>query len=89
MNGQHTKRILTKKSVDGKVVCENFALTCVWDKSNLSGYRDGEFFPVEVGSATEQTEQRIIVGARTNGEGYFHEGDIAAFIILDKIYLGR
>jgi hypothetical protein len=63
---------------------ENKIITCVWDRSNLSGYKDGEFFPVEVGSATEQTEQRIIVGARTNGEGYFYEGDIAAFIILDK-----
>ena len=63
---------------------ENKIITCVWNKSNLSGYRDGEFFSVEVGSAEEQTEQRIIVGARTNGGGYFYEGDIAAFIILDK-----
>jgi len=72
-----------------KLYVRSLPLLVFWDKSNLSGYRDGEFFPVEVGSATEQTEQRIIVGARTNGEGYFHEGDIAAFIILDKIYLGR
>jgi len=59
-------------------------ITCVWDRSNLSGYRDGKFFSIEVGSAAEQTDQRIIVGARTNGISYFYEGDIAAFIILDK-----
>lgn len=63
---------------------ENKILVCIWNKSNLSGYRDGEFFSIGVGSATEQTEQRIIVGARTNGESYLYEGDIAAFIILDK-----
>jgi hypothetical protein len=63
---------------------ENKIITCIWDRSNLSGYINGEFFSIGVGSATEQTEQRIIVGARTNGEGYFYEGDMAAFIILDK-----
>ena len=63
---------------------ENKIITHVWDKSNLSGYINGEFFPTEVGSATERTEQRIIVGARTNGSGYYYEGDITAFIIIDK-----
>ena len=63
---------------------ENKIITCVWDRSNLSGYKNGEFFSIEVGSATEQTEQRIIVGARTNGEGFCYKGDMAAFIILDK-----
>jgi hypothetical protein len=63
---------------------ENKIITCTWDKSNLSGYINGEFFPLEVGSATERTEQRIIVGARTNGSGFYYEGDITAFIILDK-----
>jgi hypothetical protein len=63
---------------------ENKIIICIWDKSNLSGYINGVFFPLEAGSATERTDQRIIVGARTNGEGYFYEGDITAFIILDK-----
>ncbi len=63
---------------------ENKIITCVWDRSNLSGYKNGEFFSIEVGSATEQTEQRIIVGARTNGEAFCYKGDMAAFIILDK-----
>lgn len=63
---------------------ENKIITCVWDKSNLSAYINGEFFPTEVGSATERTEQRIIVGARTNGSGFYYEGDITAFIIIDK-----
>ena len=63
---------------------ENKIITCTWDKSNLSGYINGEFFPIEVGSAAEQELQRIIVGARTNGSGYFYEGNITAFIILDK-----
>lgn len=64
---------------------ENKIITCVWNKSNLSGYINGEFFPLEVGSATERTEQRIIVGERTNGTGgYPYKGDITAFIIIDK-----
>jgi hypothetical protein len=63
---------------------ENKITTCIWNKSNLSGYINGEFFPIEVGSAAEQELQRIIIGARTNGSGYFYEGDITAFIILDK-----
>lgn len=63
---------------------ENKTITCVWDKSNLSGYINGEFFPIEVGSAAERTGQSITVGARTNGNSYFYEGDITAFIILDK-----
>jgi len=50
----------------------------------LSGYINGEFFPLEVGSTEERTEQRIIVGARTNGSAFYYEGDITAFIILDK-----
>src|SRR5690606_27401865 len=40
---------------------ENEIITCVWDKSNLSAYINGEFSPLEVGSAAERTEQRIIV----------------------------
>jgi len=63
---------------------ENKIIACIWDKSNLSGYVDGEFFPAETGNAIEQELQRIIVGARTNGNSYFYEGDITAFIILDK-----
>jgi len=63
---------------------ENKITTCIWDRSNLSGYGDGEFFSIAVGSATKQTEQRIIVGARTNGEAFCYKGDMAAFIILDK-----
>ncbi len=63
---------------------ENKIITHVWDKSNLSAYRDGEFFPIEVGSTTERTEQRIIVGARTNGSGFYYEGDITAFVLIDK-----
>ena len=64
---------------------ENKIITCVWDKSNLSAYINGEFFPLEVGNATERTEQRIIVGERTNGScGYPYKGDITAFIIIDK-----
>jgi hypothetical protein len=64
---------------------EHKIITCVWDKSNLSGYINGEFFSLEVGSAEERTEQRIIVGERTNGTGgYPYKGDITAFIILDK-----
>ena len=59
-------------------------ITCVWDRNNLSGYINGEFFSIEVGSAAEQTDQRIIVGARTNGGGYRYTGDIAAFIIVDR-----
>jgi len=63
---------------------ENKIITCTWDKSNLSGYINGEFFPIEVGSAAERTGQNITVGARTNGNSYFYEGDITAFIIIDK-----
>ena len=63
---------------------ENKIITCVWNKSNLSGYINGEFFPVEAGNTEERTEQRIIIGARTNGSGFYYEGDITAFIILDK-----
>lgn len=63
---------------------ENKIIACIWDKSNLSAYRNGEFFPTEVGNAAEQELQRIIVGARTNGGGYYYEGNITAFIILDK-----
>jgi len=63
---------------------ENKIITCVWDKSNLSGYINGEFFPIEVGSAAERTGQSITVGARTNGNSHFYEGDITAFIVIDK-----
>ena len=63
---------------------ENKIITCIWNKSNLSGYINGEFFPIEVGSAAERTGQNITVGARTNGNSYFYEGDITAFIIIDK-----
>ena len=63
---------------------ENKIITCIWNKSNLSGYINGEFFPIEVGSAAERTGQNITVGARTNGNSYFYECDITAFIILDK-----
>jgi hypothetical protein len=63
---------------------ENKIITCTWDKSNLSGYINGEFFPIEVGSAAEEELQRIIVGARTNGGGYYYEGDITAFVLIDK-----
>lgn len=63
---------------------ENKIITCVWDKSNLSAYVNGEFSPLEVGSAADQTEQRIIVGARTNGGGFYYTGDMTAFIIIDK-----
>jgi len=63
---------------------ENKIITCVWNKSNLSGYINGEFFPVEAGNTEERTEQRIIIGARTNGSGFYYTGDITAFIIMDK-----
>lgn len=63
---------------------ENKIITCTWDKSNLSGYINGEFFPIEVGSAAERTGQSITVGARTNGNSYFYEGDITAFVLIDK-----
>jgi hypothetical protein len=63
---------------------ENKTITCVWDKSNLSGYINGEFFPLEVGSAAERTGQSITVGARTNGNSYFYGGDITAFVLIDK-----
>ena len=64
---------------------ENKIITCIWNKSNLSGYINGVLFPLEVGSAEERTEQRIIVGERTNGTGgYPYKGDITAFIIMDK-----
>ena len=63
---------------------ENKIITCVWDKSNLSGYINGEFFPLETGSAAEEELQRIIVGARTNGSSYYYEGNITAFVLIDK-----
>ena len=63
---------------------ENKIITCIWDKSNLSGYINGEFFSIEVGSAAERTGQSITVGARTNGNSYFYEGDITAFVLIDK-----
>lgn len=80
-------RIVVRGAVNRLEIVENSKnkiITCVWDKSNLSAYINGEFSPLEVGSATERTEQRIIVGARTNGGGFYYEGDITAFIILDK-----
>ena len=64
---------------------ENKIITYTWDKSTLSGYINGAFFPLEVGSTEERTEQRILIGERTNGTGgYCYEGDITAFIIIDK-----
>jgi len=80
-------RIVVRGVVNRLDIVENIGnkiITCVWDKSNLSAYVNGEFSPLEVGSATERTEQRIIVGARTNGSGFYYEGDITAFIIIDK-----
>src|SRR5690606_3146870 len=80
-------RIVVRGAVNRLEIVENSknkTITCVWDKSNLSAYINGEFFSLEVGNATERTEQRIIVGARTNGGGFYYEGDITAFIILDK-----
>jgi len=75
----------TRNNTSISASSENKIITCTWDKSNLSGYLNGEFFPLEVGSAEERTEQRIIVGERTNGTGgYPYTGDITAFIILDK-----
>ena len=63
---------------------ENKIITYIWDKSNLSAYKDGVFFPTEVGNTEERTEQRIIVGARTNGSAFYYTGDITAFILMDK-----
>ena len=80
-------RIVVRGVVNRLDIVENIGnkiITCVWDKSNLSAYVNGEFSPLEVGSATDRTEQRIIVGARTNGGGFYYEGDITAFIIIDK-----
>lgn len=80
-------RVVVRGVVNRIDIVENIGnkiITCVWDKSNLSAYINGEFFPLEVGNATERTEQRIIVGARTNGGGFYYEGDVTAFIILDK-----
>jgi hypothetical protein len=77
-----TRGVATPTSISSN--SENKIITCIWDKSNLSGYINGEFFPAEVGSAAEQELQRIIVGARTNGGGYYYTGDITAFIIIDK-----
>ena len=50
----------------------------------MSAYINGEFFPTEVGSTEERIEQRIIVGARTNGSAFYYEGDITAFVLIDK-----
>lgn len=80
-------RIVVRGAVNRLEIVENSKnkiITCVWDKSNLSAYINGEFSPLEVGSATERTEQRIIVGARTNGGGFYYEGDITAFVLIDK-----
>ena len=72
----------TNTSIDPS--SENKIITYIWDKSNLSAYKDGVFFPTEAGSTAERTEQRIIVGARTNGSAFYYTGNITAFIILDK-----
>jgi len=74
--------IITSTSIHSN--SENKIITCVWDKSNLSAYINGEFFPLEVGSTEELTSQRIIVGARKNGTSFYYTGDITAFIIIDK-----
>lgn len=80
-------RVVVRGVVNRLDIVENIGnkiITCVWDKSNLSGYINGEFFPLEVGSAANQTGQRIIVGARTNGGGFYYTGDITAFVLIDK-----
>ena len=77
-----TRGVVTPTSISSS--SENKIITFVWNKSNLSGYINGVFFPIEVGSAAELTGQRIIVGARKNGSGYFYEGDITAFVLIDK-----
>lgn len=86
-SGDSFIRIVVRGAVNRLEIVENSKnkiITCVWDKSNLSAYINGEFSPLEVGSATERTEQRIIVGARTNGGGFYYEGDITAFVLIDK-----
>ena len=77
-----TRGVVTPTSISSS--SENKIITFVWNKSNLSGYINGVFFPIEVGSAAELTGQRIIVGARTNGKNYLYEGDITAFVLIDK-----
>jgi len=79
--------IITSTSIHSN--SENKIITCVWDKSNLSAYINGEFFPLEVGSTEELTSQRIIVGARKNGTSFYYTGDITAFIIIDKALTHR
>lgn len=86
-SGDSFIRIVVRGAVNRLEIVENSKnkiITCVWDKSNLSAYINGEFSPLEVGSATERTKQRIIVGARTNGGGFYYEGDITAFVLIDK-----
>jgi len=56
-----------------------------WDGSQMTvGYDDNDAIIIPVGSATLETTQRIIIGARTNGEGFHFEGKIGGVVIRDK-----
>jgi hypothetical protein len=56
-----------------------------WDGSVLKYYLDGEFVTnISVGSAAEDTGQRIIIGARTNGTGFYINGLISDTYIFKK-----
>ena len=57
--------------------------TIRWDGSNAAAYGDGVFFSLTVGSADENTGDRIIIGARSNGGGFHLTGDIAEILIYD------
>lgn len=56
-----------------------------WDGVTSKLYIDGEFSQnLNVGAAAEEVGQRIIFGARTNGTGWYLDGDIFNVRIWDR-----
>jgi hypothetical protein len=60
-------------------------LTFVWTGSTLNYYADGVLIGARfVGTATEEADQRIIIGARTNGEGFRLTGAVGDVLFFDR-----
>lgn len=54
-----------------------------WDGSTATYFGDGVPQSATVGSASENTSEHIIIGARTGGTAFWLNGDIAEILIFD------
>jgi len=59
-------------------------ISVTWNKEILEVNAGGVFQQYASGTAAEETLQRIIIGARSNGDGYYLVGKVRAVILLDK-----